>query len=333
MPAADPRSLPRWIRHHTLPRETIEQLASRYGVHPDKLRAWNKMDAGAQPHPWRPKSLRVHARRAPPAREALEHLVSAGDSWAGIARHYAVDSRALRAWNVARVGRSLEPEEQLQVWIDPVVYDGVVHDAPASPRAAEVRAGAHGVGTPQAGVLVAGVQIPEGEGYALRYPNSAWGTTWAVRHVVAALDRFAATSTYPLPIRVGTMSRQRGGEIGGHNSHQSGRDLDIRLPLRPQVPQALPPTNRRVDWGATWELVRAFADQGLVSVIFLDYGCQGRLYNAAREAGANEEALAALLQYPRGSRASGGIVKHAPGHADHIHVRFPCGPREPECLD
>lgn len=331
MPAHDPGQLPRWIRHRTVARETIEQLAIRYDVDPNLLREWNGLGVDEQPHPRRPETLRVYARRNPPPRQTIEHVVVAGDGWGSIARRYGVDSSHLRAWNVSDTGRSLEPGERLSIWIDPIVFASIIDDHPDNQRAALVRPGAHGVGSAQAGTLVAGVQIPPGQGYELRYPNSAWGTTAAVREVVAALDRFDARREYPLAIKVGTMSRQRGGEIGGHNSHQTGRDLDIRLPLRPEVPQALAPIPRRVDWPTTWALVEAFAESEAVEVIFLDYASQRRLYKAAEAVGASEEQRAEMLQYPRGSKANLGLIRHSPGHEGHIHVRFACGPAEPEC--
>jgi hypothetical protein len=331
MPTHEPGQLPRWIRHETIPRETIEQLALRYDVDPDAVRDWNELEADEQPHPWRPAALRIFARKNPPPRQRLEHVVVAGEGWGSIARRYGVDSTMLRAWNVGESGRTLEPDERLQVWVDPIVLDAIVHDQPSSARAALIRPGAHGVGTAQDGILVAGVQLPPGEGYELRYPNSAWGTTFAVREAVAALDRFAAVSDYPRAISVGTMSRQRGGEIGGHNSHQTGRDLDIRLPLRLEIPPGYDPIPRRIDWQITWALVSAFVEADSVEMIFLDYGSQRRLYKAAQALGVSEELLDATLQYPRGSKANRGLVRHSPGHESHIHVRFACGPAEPEC--
>lgn len=333
LPAHEPGPLPGWVRHQTLPGETIEQLALRYGVRPERIREWNELAADEQPHAWRPEPLRVYARRHPPPSERLEHLVVAGDTWGGLSRRYGVDYRQLRSRNVGELGRELELGERVEIWIDPIVFDSIVHDTPANERARLVRPGAHGVGTPQAGSLVAGVQIPPGEGYELRYPNSAYGTTFAVREAITALDHFAATSDFPYPLRVGTMSRQRGGEIGGHLSHQTGRDLDIRLPLREDIPQSLSPTLRRIDWTTTWELVRAFATTAEIQVIFLDYAAQRRLYRAAQAIGASEAELDAMLQYPRGSKASLGVIRHSPGHDGHIHVRFACGPAEPECAD
>lgn len=331
MPAHSPGELPRWIRHEVVPRETIEQLAWRYDVDPDALREWNELAAGEQPHPFRPTTLRIHARQHPPPRQRLEHVVLAGESWISIARRHGVDSSSLRAWNVGETGRSLEPGERLRVWVDPIVLDSILRDQPSSARAALIRPGAHGVGTPQDGELIAGVQLPPGDGYELRYSNSAWGTTFAVREAIAALDRFVAASDYPRPISVGTMSRQRGGAIGGHNSHQTGRDLDIRLPLRVEVPPGFSPTLRRIDWQTTWALVSTFADADSVEVIFLDYASQRRLYKAAQMLGVREDVLDATLQYPRGSKANRGRVRHSPGHEGHIHVRFACGPAEPEC--
>ena len=129
------------------------------------------------------------------------------------------------------------------------------------------------------------------------------------------------------------MSRPRGGQVGHHHSHQSGRDLDIRLPLRESVPASLAPTARRVDWAATWALIQAFARTGAVQVIFLDYATQKRVHKAAKAAGASDEELAALLQWPLGSVSNQALVRNEPGHDQHMHVRFVCGPAEPECVD
>lgn len=333
MPDHEVGELPRWIEHHTLPGETIEQLALRYGVRPESIREWNELGQGEQPQAWRPKPLRIHGRRNPPPRVLIEHEVVAGDTWGAISRRYGVEVRRLRARNVGELGRELDVGERVQVWVDPQVFESIVHDQPANESARLVRPGAHSIGVPQDGILVAGVQIPPGPAYELRYPKSAYGTTFAVRQTVAALDQFAATSDFPFPISVGTMSRAPGGKIGGHVSHQTGRDLDIRLPLRAEVPQGLSPTFRRVDWTTTWELVRAFADAAEVQIIFLDYGAQRRLYRAAQAVGASADELDRMLQYPRGSKASLGLIRHSPGHDGHIHVRFPCGPAEPECAD
>ena len=317
--------LPRWITHHTVPRDTVDRLAIRYGVPARLVRRWNGMSARGELKPSEPRDLRIKARRDPPPRQRVEVVAAYGDSWGSIGRRHGVRGHHLRTWNRETIGSSVEPGERVAIWIEPTVYEAMLDDHPADPRMALVPAGGHGLGTPQDGLLVAGVQIPEGEGYMLRYPNSAWGTTWAVRHTVAALDDFHERSGYGGIIEVGTMSRIRGGRIGGHVSHQSGRDLDIRLPSKGVG------KFERVDWMATWELVLAFLRTGAVERIFLDTGGQRRLWRSARKAGLGKDEVAELLQYPRGSRSNFGVVRHSPGHQGHIHVRFTCGPAEPEC--
>ena len=194
-----------------------------------------------------------------------------------------------------------------------------------------VRRGGVGIGSPNDGVLLNGVQIPEGSSYRLRFPKSAYGTTHAVEQFLAAMEVLGELEDAPARVAVGSMSRPRGGPLGTHQSHQTGRDLDLRLPRRAGVPswQALKPS--RVNWLGTWRLVQALARTD-VEVIFLDYGMQRRLYQAAEKAGASEEELATLLQYPRGRHARRGLVRHEDGHDKHLHVRFRCGPCETECV-
>jgi murein endopeptidase len=214
-----------------------------------------------------------------------------------------------------------------------MVHETMRVDLSAPGRAATISPGAHGIGTPQSGILVAGVQVPPGEGYVRRYPGSTWGTTYAVRHLVETLDAFHRTSGYRGTLMLGSMSFRHGGKIGSHISHRSGRDIDIRLPLRAGLPLSQEPTGKYVDWDATWTLILDFARSGAVQSIFLDYGVQRRLYRRAKAAGVSEAALDELLQYPRGSRSNFGMVRHSPGHGGHIHVRYACGPYEPACGD
>lgn len=332
MPSVIEGPLPRWVRHRPVPGETIEQIALRYGVPASHVRTWNELERGEQPSfaRGRPRALAILAQRVLPERVRIEHEVVEGDTWWSIGDRHGVDGTDLLGYNVGELGRELEVGERVTLWIDPIVYQSIVEDPePDSP----VRAGAHGVGDPNRGRLVAGVQIPTGEHWELRFPKSAYGTTYAVRSLLAALDAFVRTSGYGRPIKLGTMSRPRGGQVGRHASHQSGRDLDVRLPLRESVPAGLQPTARRVDWLAVWHLLDAFVATGAVQVIFLDYAMQKRVHQAAAAAGVDEARLAAMLQWPGGSGTNQAIVRHEPGHAQHMHVRFRCGPAEPECVD
>lgn len=318
---------PRWVRHRRAPRESLTQIAARYRVRPHKILKWNEL--GSEDDLERNHRLKIYTDHVPPPRRRLDYTVVEGDTWWTIATAHGVDVNDLRAYNW-RPGRKLVVGEALRVWIDPVVYTeitrGPLEDAQG------VRSGAISVGSPNEGRLVNAVQIPISEHYELRRPGSAYGTTYAVRGFVEALAAFRASTAYQGKIYVMSMSRARGGDLGDHLSHQSGRDVDILLPLRPGYPLQRHPRASRIDWGATWDLIEAFAQGGRTKLIFLEYRLQRRLYGAAKARGVSEERLDELLQYPMGEGEHRGLVVHSPGHTGHIHVRFSCGPGETECL-
>ena len=59
-----------------------------------------------------------------------------------------------------------------------------------------------------------------------------------------------------------------------------------------------------------------------VSIMFVDYAVQKRLYQWARKRGTPDADLEHLFQYPHGRDAQTGLIRHWPNHADHVHVRF-----------
>ncbi len=330
-PELQPLPRPRKLLHRRVPRESLRQIALRYGVTEDKLREWNGLAADAPP-PRPNQRLEVHARRKPPPRQRLEYTVQQGDSWWSVALRHGVDGRDLRAYNYP-YKHKMQPGSTLVVWVDPVVHAWIAEGPDPLPldRDHGLRRGAMSVGSPADGVLLNGLRIPDDEGLQLRLPRSAYGTSHAVEQLVAAVAAFHERSDYPLPISVGSMSRPRGGPIGGHRSHQSGRDVDLVLLRRPDVPAWKELRGSRVQWDAVWQLVLAFSEVDAM-VIFLDYEGQRRLFRAAKAAGATAEQLDAMVQYPRGSKAARGLVRHASGHEHHLHVRFGCGSFETECV-
>lgn len=319
------------LRHRSVPRETVAQIAHRYDVPPWKLREWNSLAADVDSLA-RGAKVRLKPRRISPPRERVEYVVQPGDTWWRVAVSHGVDSMDLRSYNWPYRGK-MTPGETLQIWIDPLIYDWI-QATPGSPLSPEqgLRRGGVGVGSPNDGFLVNGVQIPEGPGYRLRFPKSAYGTTYAVEQFLLAMEILHQHEDEQPLVAVGSMSRPRGGPLGTHQSHQTGRDLDVRLPRRAGVPSWSTLAPSRVNWSAAWRLVQALARTD-VEVIFLDYRMQRRISQAARAAGATEEELGALLQYPRGKHARRGLVRHADGHDKHLHVRFRCGPCEVECVE
>jgi len=326
-------TLPRakWFRHKLAPRERVSQVAYRYGVELASLRQWN--DLPAQSKRLRIGSrLRVHASRMPPHRQRVQYTVVEGDTWWSVALRHGVDGRDLRAYNYPS-RRKMKPGTELRVWVDPVVFDWIEAGGDPLPddEAFALRRGGVGVGSPNNGTLLNGVRIPKSEAYNLRLPKSAYGTSHAVAHLLVGLTTFGNRSDYPLELQLGAMSRPRGGALKGHKSHQTGRDLDIRLPRKVGVAQWRELTRRRVDWLATWALIDALL-QTDVRAIFLDYTAQKYVFRTAEAAGIDRARLREVLQFP-GGKAASGIVRHSPGHEKHLHVRFGCGPYEVECVD
>ncbi len=321
----------KWFRHKLVPRERVAQVAHRYGVTEADLREWNglsddtqRMRLGAR--------LRVLTARVPPHREKLEYTVAAGDTWWSVALRHGVDARDVRAYNYPWRGK-MTPGSTLLIWTDPIVVDWIRAGGDPLPDddAFALRRGGIGVGRPDAGWLVNGVRMPKGDGYHLRLPKSAYGTSHAVAQWMIGLAVFADRSDYTRTLEIGAMSRPRGGELKGHRSHQSGRDVDIRLPRRAGVASWVELTRRRIDWLATWQLIDAML-QTDVTAIFLDYAAQKSLFRTAKGAGIDPARLRDVLQYPDG-RSAAGIVRHSPGHDKHLHVRVGCGPYDVECVE
>ena len=195
------------------------------------------------------------------------------------------------------------------------------------------------LGAPWLGRLQDAVQLDTGDGWHLRRPYRAYGTSTTVELVQRVLADIADRYPDIHDIAVGDISAEQGGRISEHSSHQSGRDIDIGL-IFTTKPNAYPDsfvvgTEDNLDLEATFVLVEEFAkttqEAGGVQIIFLDFKLQGLLYNWALANGETEDYLARLFQFPHGRGASAGLVRHEPNHADHIHVRFRCPTGDSVC--
>lgn len=166
------------------------------------------------------------------------------------------------------------------------------------------------VGSPSAGRLVRGVQLPaRGPGFVTwdpitrKFPSRGWrrwGTDDTVRATMRVLRAYAKRHPGERPVVVGDLSRPRGGDFGakygliGHASHQNGLDVDVYYPRRDG---RLTPVRSAadVDRRAAQELVDAFVAAGAVKV---------------------------LTGPSLGLRGPAGIVAPLAGHDNHLHVRF-----------
>lgn len=195
------------------------------------------------------------------------------------------------------------------------------------------------IGAPRAGALNGGARLRPGDGYLLRNPITTFGTVETVAHIERAIA--TARTAFPElhPVLVGDLSSELGGMLLGHRSHQSGRDVDIGMLYR-RRPAGFPQrfTDATVDnlhVRGTLALVKALADTagqpGGVEWILLDYSVQKILRRYAEREGMPTEELDRLFQVPHGPTAPQGLLRHFPGHRNHLHVRFGCPPGDPFC--
>ena len=194
-------------------------------------------------------------------------------------------------------------------------------------------------GRPDAGTLLHAVQLPVSPDYHIRCPAHAFASTATVSELMHALATFRNRSGYRGEIVVGDLSQVGGGRYGPHKSHQSGRDVDLWLPVlgghyrrgcEHCGTDLCRPEPDEVDWKTTWQLVGALASRGSAQDIFLAWDLQPALRDAARELGTPEPELARQIQHPVRGRAA--LVKNADGHTHHMHVRFRCPADEPDCI-
>ncbi len=335
-PAAEAPAKPerRWIKHEVVPMETLDSIGDRYGVTREEIVGWNKKKLNKKKWIYARQVLKIKARRFPAPREKVTYIVKRGDTWSKIAKRFGVPTKHLRGWN-RKVPKQFRAGTKLKVYTDPTAplpskASGGSKGKGPLPALPAVRAGGIGIGKPNRGRLVGGVQLPKSDMYKVRNPDRSWGTTHTIELVQRSIAAFRRDSGYDKPLIIGAISLKKGGRFRPHSSHQTGRDVDIRLPRKPGAPKGESASN--IDWGMTWALVKAIIDTGEVEYIFVSWSRQKYLYRAAKAAGVSKGDLGKFIQYPRKSGTNKGIVRHSPGHTVHLHIRFGCTPGNSRCV-
>ncbi|MEM9462602.1 MAG: penicillin-insensitive murein endopeptidase [Myxococcota bacterium] len=345
----------KWIKHKVVPKETYESIGARYGVTREEIIRWNKKKLGKKKWIYAGKTLRIKARILAPPREKIDYIIKKRDTWAKIAKHFGVPKSHVREWNPAAKSKGLIAGKMLKIYTDPkppppgaaaagsggAGASGAVAGATGTSGSGgggavapipkfHVRPGGIGVGAPNRGSLVNGVQLPESDMVKILDKGRVWGTTHCIEHLLEAIATFRRDSGYDRPLTISSISLKKGGRFRPHSSHRTGRDVDIRLPRKPGHKKGEAPSS--IDWSKTWALVKALAETREVEYIFVSWSRQKYLYRAAQSAGATKAELAKIVQYPKKpSQRTKAIVRHAPGHTVHLHVRFTCTPGNSRC--
>ena len=181
------------------------------------------------------------------------------------------------------------------------------------------RLGSVSFGRANRGWLLGGVRVPEGEHWQLVEPPRAWGTRETVEALTAAIDEVAALHPGAPRLYIGQLSRERGGYLRPHRSHQSGRDVDLGYYYLEDAAWYTRATPENLDVQRTWALIDVLTARDALEYVFVDYGVE-RLLRRHAELVASSPAR--LRQIFEGDAAHGALVRHAWGHATHMHLRF-----------
>lgn len=179
--------------------------------------------------------------------------------------------------------------------------------------------GSMSVGKPNAGRLINGVQMPPGDAWEVVVPGTAWATLETVTALETTISKVAAAFPGTPRLPIGDISAENGGYLAPHLSHQAGRDVDIGYYYRTGHKWYRRATAENLDLPRTWAFVRALVTDTDVEMLLIDHGIQQLLREHAESVGENREWLELLF---KGKGAVPPLIRHAPGHATHIHVRF-----------
>jgi penicillin-insensitive murein endopeptidase len=203
-------------------------------------------------------------------------------------------------------------------------------------------------GATNRGALSDAVALAErGTGFVVKDPWRSRGLHYGTKEMVALLERAAARVHREHPgarLAIGDLSAEHGGPVGGHRSHQSGRDVDLiyyaldegGAPFEPDqhmayygprgfATYATSPNFvkgipvRFFDMARNWALTRALLTDPQVQVekIFVSSRVRRWLLHYAIDKGEPEE----LIKKARQLLRRPGDVR---GHNDHMHVRIAC---------
>jgi penicillin-insensitive murein endopeptidase len=174
-------------------------------------------------------------------------------------------------------------------------------------------------GTPTRGALLNAIRVPENQRWELVHPTLAWGTEETINYLATAIDTVRAEFPNTPPIYVGNVSAQRGGKLRPHVSHQAGEDVDVGYYYNRPVEWYTRATAANLDRARTWSFIRALLSKTDVRYIFIDTRVQRLLREYAESIGEDPQWLEGVF---RGGPDGPAVIRHAAGHATHIHVRF-----------
>jgi len=302
--------------------DSLGKIAARFGVTVDALKKWNPEKTRDVDFIRVGDGLLVQIplsskhKSDGPYWESYYDIRS-GDSLGKIARKLRVTVADLRKWNKLAPNAGIRAGAQL------------VYRLPGKKPSAQSQ------GRPTKGKLVGGEHIGKGRGYRLRFPKNAFGIPRMNRTIRRCIAQVARKHPGTADLLVGDFSKPAGGRFPPHQSHQTGRDADIGYYLSGNVQNK---TMHRVgpkgiDPRKNWDILRCLITRDRVVRVFMDRALQKEMVRYLRwKKLASDKQLARLFEVSA-KKPSDALVRHAPAHDTHIHVRFACSEHDPKCKE
>lgn len=177
--------------------------------------------------------------------------------------------------------------------------------------------GSLSIGFADSGRLINGVPMPRDPDWQVVVPEAAFGCQETIDALVTVAH--AVRRQYPqvAPLRINHIGRQEGGYLRPHQSHQSGRDVDLGFFYKPGVAPVGRNRDGIIDLAANWALLKAIVTQTDVQFVLVDTRIQNVLAKYALSIGEDAAFVDRIFHAGRES-----IVQYARRHRDHFHVRF-----------
>ncbi len=191
------------------------------------------------------------------------------------------------------------------------------------------------VGRANDGYLIGGVQLQSSDDdIIVLEPQFAYGTPELALAIEATATDMREAYPDTVPMVVGHLSRPKGGPLRPHKSHQSGRDFDVAFYAKDnRLIRGFKDMRRGdLDVPKTWFFIEALLENADVQYILMDWEVQRIMYEELKVF-ESEWKLRKLFQYPQPRGHRKGIIRHAGGHANHLHIRIHCPDGNWFCID
>lgn len=197
--------------------------------------------------------------------------------------------------------------------LSPAELESRLKSAPAS-------LGAASLGRPNAGHLLNAVQLPDDPHWKRVDPAHAWATPETIEYLSRAIRAVAERYPGTAPVSIGHLSAREGGPLRPHVSHQSGRDVDVGFYYSEEPNHWYRrASGENLDVERTWWFIRALVLDTDIEMILLDQSLSRLVERFALETGESIDWVQGIFHTQHGRPA---IVRHASGHATHLHLRF-----------